>query len=327
VLLKREATTIMDCPKIERERYTSRAALLIVALLTIAASRAGAQEPERRLLILQNEAGQIDGKLRGEVDRLVLEAVSERAAFTAYVSPVPFDDVELAAGCSGRDAGCLQRIAATLDADWLLVRDLAKDGGRTYLTLIAHDGPSAMVTRRAVAELSSKRQQTPKELVPQLIERLYPGRGDPGTVGGRGALPAPTLALDNTRSDGRQYSPARIVGWSAAASGGALLVAGVVVGALSRADERANARLLIKGDPFEQRDRADQARDLMDRAERRTKVANGLMFSGAGVGVAGVTALLWEYLRPKRDQRLSVGVAPVRSGLALGVRSNFGGGI
>jgi hypothetical protein len=129
--------------------------LSVLAVCWSASLAARADDPVRRLLVLHSGGEDVPARLRDEVDHLVLSAVAERVRFaTAYGSEVPFEDIELAAGCSARGADCMQRIAASLDADWILVRELSSDrNGNTYLTLIAHDGPQAMVTRRAVAQL------------------------------------------------------------------------------------------------------------------------------------------------------------------------------
>jgi hypothetical protein len=281
-----------------------------------------ARDSQPRVVVLQSDDQEIDEKFRREVDRLTLKAMAARADFAnAYVSPVPFEDVELAAGCSGRDSGCLQRIAATLDADWIMVRALEREpSGRTYLTLVAHDGPIAIVTRRAVAELSTRGDQTPDKVVPLLVERLYPRETHVPSAATPRVLPKPRF-VDDDQATRRRASPAKIVGWTSAAAGGALLAAGVVVGALARNDQRKHEALDVSTKPA-----ADQASDLFSRAQRRTDIANGLMLGGAGAGTVGVAALLWDALRPKSDKRLSVRVAPVRSGVALALRTSFRGG-
>lgn len=319
----------------ERARHGwLRACALVFGALVSLPFATRADSTPHRLVILQSEAPGVSARLRRHVDEQVLESLRQRAAFEqAYVSPVPFEDVELAAGCSGREAGCLQRIAATLDADWMMVRELAKDeSGRVYLTLVAHDGPGAIVTRRAVAEVAENRRQTPAQVVPLLIDRLYPesGASESSASAARVVLPAPKLERERVRPE-RERGPdaasagrssAKIVGWTSAAAGGALLAAGMVVGALSLRDQRTHDDLSV-GSELE----ADRARALFSRANRRTDIANGLIIGGAGAGAVGIAALLWNYFRPKRDERLSVRVLPARSGVALSLRASFRGGI
>lgn len=266
---------------------------------------ARAEEQGRRLVVLHRGGDDVPLQLRNEVDHLVLSAVAEHVRLAqAYGSEVPYEDIELAAGCTARGADCMQRIAASLDADWILVRELVRDrNGIVYLTLIAHDGPEAIVTRRAVAQLGEG-ERDPVGVVPMLIGRLYPSdtQGEPNT---------------NVRS------PARVFGWSSAALGSGLLAAGAAMGALSQRDHRT-----YKDAHFQIRDDVDRAADALDRAQKRARLANGLLISGAAASAAGAAALLWSYLKPRPDARqVRVGLTPSRSGVALSIAGAWQGGL
>jgi hypothetical protein len=280
---------------------------LLAVFCSAPAAPACAQAVERRLVVLHRGGDDVPSDLRNKVDQLVLSAVTERVRFAqAYGSQVPFEDIELAAGCSARGADCMQRIAASLDADWILVRELARDrNGTTFLTLIAHDGPQAIVTRRAVAQLGEG-EHDPVGVVPMLVERLYPS--DP-------------LLDAERRSDAR--SPARVLGWSSAALGSTLLVAGAVVGVLSQRDHDAyrDARFEVRAD-------VDRGNDTLERAQKRARIANGMLISGAAASAAGAATLLWSYLKPRPDARqVRVGVTPSRSGVALSLAGAWRGGL
>jgi hypothetical protein len=280
---------------------------LLLTVWSAPCEHALADASARRLVVLHRGGEDVPAELRAEVDRLVLASVSERVRFAqAYGSQVPFEDIELAAGCSARGADCMQRIAASLDADWILVRELASDrNGNTYLTLIAHDGPQAIVTRRAVAQLADG-ERDPVGVVPMLVERLYPT--DPRVDAER-------------NSSGR--SPARVLGWSSAVLGTGLLVAGAAVGVLSQRDHRT-----YKDTRIEVPDDVDRATDALDRAQKRARVANGLLISGAAASAAGAAALLWSYLKPRPDARqVRVGLTPSRSGVALSLAGAWRGGL
>jgi hypothetical protein len=268
--------------------------------------------PQQRLVVLQRAAAGIPAPVVDDVDRVLAGAVSARVpGAQLYVSPVPFEDVELAAGCSSQaqDADCLQRIAGSLGADWLLVRELRKDrAGHVRLTLVAHDGPLAIVTRRAVAPVSSGKQ-APEQVVPMLIERLYPMQQG---------------ASERILREPRSLSPANVVGWSATAVGGGLLAAGITMGVLSRRDHDKYERTEIRT-PAD----ADRAYELLDRSQQRARVANGLLIGGAGAGAAGALALLWKYVRPKPDaeQPVRVGVAPYRGGFKVSLNGAWRGAL
>jgi hypothetical protein len=280
--------------------------------------QAQAGSSERRLVVLHRGGEAVPAELRAEVDQLVLRAVTERVHFAAaYGSQVPFEDVELAADCTARDTDCMQRIATSLDADWLLVRELVRDReGQVYLTLVAHDGPQAIVTRRAVARLAAA-PNDPAHVVPMLVERLYPGASD--TVAS--ASPARDALPSVDASSGR--SPLRMIGWSTLAAGSGLLAAGITIGALSQRDHRAygDAQINTPAD-------VDRASEELDRAQKRARIANGLLIGGAAAGAAGAVALLWSYLRPRPDERsLRVRVAPSRAGVALSLGGAWRGGL
>jgi hypothetical protein len=282
---------------------------LACALVVVDApsSSVRAAESERQLVVLHWGGDAVSAALRSEVDRLVLSAVADRMRFgEAHASQVPFEDIELAAGCSARGADCMQRIAASLAADWVLVRELAQDrNGVVYLTLIAHDGPQAIVTRRAVAQLGEG-ARAPVGVVPMLVERLYPWE-------------APLDAEPSASA----RSPARVIGWSSVAIGGGLLAAGAAMGALSRHDHR-----VYKDTTIEVAEDVDRAADALDSAQKRARVANGLLISGAAASAAGAVALLFSYLRPRPDARqVRLGLAPSRSGVALSVTGAWRGGL
>jgi hypothetical protein len=306
------------------ERATSSwQSVLALAVCTLTSLPLAAQEEAPRLVVLQSD-GAVSPKLRKDVDGQLRATLARRPAFQeAYVSPVPFEDVELAAGCNGREASCFQRIAATLDADWIMVRELTRDErGHVYLTLVAHDGSGAIVTRRAVAEVSATGRQTPQQVVPLLVDRLYPESKEAQPLAQTSVLPRPRAEPSRTTQTlPKERSPAKIVGWSSLAAGSAMVAAGAVMGALSRRDELKHNRASINGEL-----EAERAGSLFNRATRRTNVANGLIIGGATAGTAGVAALLWDYFRPPRDKRVSVRVLPARSGVALSLRANFRGG-
>jgi len=278
--------------------------------------RAQAPSSERRLVVLHRGGEGVSAELRAEVDRLVLRAVTERVHFAAaYGSQVPFEDVELAADCTARDADCMQRIATSLDADWLLVRELGRNReGQVYLTLVAHDGPQAMVTRRAVAQLGDG-PRGPDHVVPMLVERLYPELAQ-----GNVLAAAPDATTPDSSSSAQ---PLRAVGWTTLGVSTGLLAVGVALGVLSQQDHRA----YVDADTSTPA-AVDRATDDLDRAQKRARIANGLMIGGAAAGAAGAVAVLWSYWRPRQDERsLRVRLAPSRAGAALSLGGAWRGGL
>jgi hypothetical protein len=295
-----------------------RSASLLCAVLGALtyASTASAEQQARRLVVLHRGGKDIAEATRVEIDQLVLEAVSEPGRFsTAHVSPVPFEDVELAADCRSRDDDCMRRIAATLEADWLLVRELARDAsGGTRLALIAHDGRLADLPRRAEALIPAVGEPTAKQVVAPLVERLYPA--EPAVLT---PVPAPAATRFEPASAPAEAVPmrssraARSVGWTATAVASGLLLAGIAIGAESHQDTRFYQRVEVH-DASD----VDRAADLLGRARQHARTANGLFIGGAIAGVAGLATLLWASLRRRSERRaLEVGVAPVRAGFSL----------
>lgn len=289
---------------------------LALALLSLGgwAMRAEAQapdlRPQQRLVVLERGSAGIPETVADEVDRSLAGALSAHVpAASLYISPVPFEDVELAAGCQGEDADCLQRVASSLGADWLLVRELNKDrAGKISLSLVALDGPQAMVTRRAASRLATGKQ-APSQVVPVLVERLYP------TAQG---------ASERLLHEPRSLSPANVVGWSSSAVGGGLLAAGITMGVLSHRDHDKYDRTQVRTT-----EDVDRAHELLDRSQQRAHVANGLLIGGAGAGAAGAMALLWKYIRPKpsADRPVRMGIEPSRGGAKLSLHGAFRGAL
>ena len=310
------------------------AGLLVALLLHLFAhaSRVDAQaSASKRLVVLRGDASQVDDALREEIDRAIVESMTGHSGFSSVdPSPVPFEEVALAAGCDGREADCLQRIAATLEADWLMVRELSRDReGNAYLTLVAHDGPDARITRRAVAEVSEHPQTAPSRVVPLLIERLYPASpavsvaAEDAPAQAAGPLASSRVATATASHEGR-WSTLRIIGVSTIGAGAIALTSGVTLWALSRRDAREYESAEIRTKPD-----VDEAVDLHDRAGRRGRLGRGLVIGGTLAAVAGAVTLLSTPLWHPRSARhgLSVGLAPTRGGMNLAVSGAWRGGI
>jgi hypothetical protein len=263
-------------------------------------------EERARLVVLHRDGQGIPDTLRSQVDQQLLQSIgSQLRAASAYSSDVPFGDVELAAGCSARDPDCMQRIAASLGADWLLVRELFRDAsGTIFLTLVAHDGPAAMVTRRAVGSLSA--EESPDKVVPVLVTRLYP-----------------TPSTQDTHDERPSLQVATIAGWSATGAGLALITVGVVMGVLSRSahSDYENTKIHFASD-------VDRAQDLLSRSQQRARVANGLLIGGAVTGVAGIATLVWATLRGRADRRgVELELTPEPQGAGIALSGAFGGAL
>ncbi|MET0343383.1 MAG: hypothetical protein ABW252_20400 [Polyangiales bacterium] len=304
----------------------ARFLLVLLSVLPLLVPCAAHADDIKRLMILRGGAPEVDVSLRDGIDQVLLESVTGRPSFsTVDVSPVPFEDVELAAGCSSRDADCLQRIAGTLDADWLLVRELTRDrDGNVYLTLIAHDGPTARITRRAVAEVAEDARSAPSRVVPLLVDRLYPTLASPEEATPQRASGAPTPELPplSVTQRERRWSNTTVAGASTLGAGAVAMTAGITLWALSQRDARDYHAMKIVST-----DDADRAIELHDRAELRASVGRGLVIGGTLAAVAGAVTLLWTPLRAREPRAMDLRLTPTRAGLGVGLGGAWRGGL
>jgi hypothetical protein len=284
-----------------------RAICLAVCASATVLSSAAAQGPGPRLLVLRSDAAATD--LSAVVDRALGAALAEHAGFeSTYVSPTPFAEIQLAAGCQGRTNECVKRIATTLDADWLLVRELRHDeAGRVILELVAQDGATASVRR---AEAPVARDGSPQRVVAQLVSELYAGS----------AVVPEAAVVARTDEVATQRTPARVIGFSMLASSAALLMSGAVLGVVGNKDEQRYARTEVVDTQS-----ADHAQSALDDARRRTHMANVLLATGTATALVGTSVLVWRRARLKRDARLTLTAhaGPRMAGLAL--HGSFGG--
>jgi len=293
---------------VEPGRRTLR---LIAALGLLGPAPAAFAEDAQRVVVVQRDGADVPRALREDVDKRVIEALDGRPHVgSAYASRVPLEDIELAAGCSARDVDCTHRIAASLDADWLLVRELGRDrAGHAYLTLIAYDGRGALISRRVVSAIGDA-QHPVTRVVPSLIDSLYPETR---------AMPL--------REPAKEASPAgKVVGWSTAGAGASLLVVGSVMAALSKHDHAAYQRAVLRT-----RGDVDYADGMLSRSRDRARISNGLLLGGAAAGLAGAATLLWTYLHGSRSDEQAKGtqiaIAPASAGFGMSLAGAWRGGL
>ncbi|MEY4508867.1 MAG: hypothetical protein RLZZ450_989 [Pseudomonadota bacterium] len=228
-------------------------------------------------------------------------------------SPVPFEDVQLIAGCGADETACLQLIANQLGSDALLVRRLvAQPDGRALLTLTAyttHGEVTPSAPRDVSALVDWTEAQGAERAVQQLLAQLYPPPAEPKreepppvVTPVDEPLPEPVVVATPATSQDLDSStrgrwPSRL-GWSAAAVGAGLLIVGVISGAAAGRDERAYARTPITDAPS-----VDRAHALLDDADRHARVANGLIIGGAVVCTAGLATVLWRWAAERSETR------------------------
>jgi hypothetical protein len=321
----------------------------------IDSSRVRAEFP--RVIVLRDNHGELSSRWVGAVDRELLRSLTEQAGLSAKLSPSPFEEVALMADCGAqRSTSCVLAITRALDTEWLLIRELRKkQGGKVQLSLVAHDGRDALLSRRVTATLREREQADLASLLAGLVSQLYPKVPEPMQAEVRASAREQNLALQveaSPRASGRaaeetelasapegsgpsrrsategapersrsQRDPRSIVGWTSLGVGGALLTSALIVGAKSSSDERAYSDLQI-----EDAQDAQRANDLLARAEKRADYANGLFIASAATAAFGIGMLVWRGVSEKRQPPIQVAAMPGRGGGSLFIRGSLSGG-
>lgn len=232
--------------------------------------------------------------------------------YLASLSPLPFRDAQLAAGCVGAARECGARVAAALDSELLAVSALEAEpeGNTATLQLLLFEpggmvrSGSALLPRTPIEEL----ELTVRSLSERVfgVEASAPATGTPAPpVGVRpSAARAPEVAMTQAvagpQHSERERSPAlRAVGFTALGMGAAGALGAVAVAVSARSESAAYARTGV-----ETPQDADVALAHFEKAERRAQTARVLGGASAGVLAAGAFMLLWERFAPRRDRNL-----------------------
>lgn len=276
-----------------------RAGLLsLLSALLIAPARARAEGPpaQTQMLILRGGESGPREPISRRVDAELTRALS-RLGYRPRISPVPFEELQLAAGCEGSTAECLYAMRDALDTDWVLVRTLQQSGPDAYdLALFAQNGRDASVRRRALAQVSSAGVTSPVQIVPELVGLLLL---DTERTQPRVAAPSPPKEARADVADApRAQRAVNVIGWSSLAVGAALLSAGIAVGVAAEDDEAAYQRFVVV-----RAQDAERANDLRERAEQRARAANGLVYSAVALGAGGAALLIWNAVRTRKAER------------------------
>lgn len=89
--------------------------------------------------VLLRDTRSVDAAFADRVDAALVASLKQDAGLDhTEISPVPWSDVALAAGCEGRTKDCMQRVASTVDADVVIVRTLEPARRGAQLTLVSY---------------------------------------------------------------------------------------------------------------------------------------------------------------------------------------------
>jgi len=285
-----------------------------------------ADAPPRQLSVLNAAVAGVGAAQSASVDQALHEALAEHLKGSKLeTSPVPFEDVQLIAGCGSDEPTCLQLIAEQLGSDALLVRRLdAQPDGSALLVLTAYatrpdapPSPPRLASTRIDWTQPGAAQGAVQQLLVQL--QLQPPPAPAPVV----LAPADDTALDTTQEQPASTAPAspmrwqRRLGWTLSAVGCSLLAAGLITGAAARRNEEAYANVVIDGPKA-----VDEAHAALDDAERQAAIANGLFIAGAVTATAGLATVLWRWAALRKDARATLGSrAQEPRAATLGARS------
>jgi hypothetical protein len=319
------------------------AALVAICMQTPSAS---AQTPTQRVLVLERAAPTFPPAMRARIESAMQRSMAERPQLAFEWSDMPLDDVAMAAGCNASEDACRQGIAGTVDAQWLLVREfVVSAAGVSELRLSAHRPKDADAIRRAQSIVTEEGPTAPEQAVPALMAQLYPKVGQvapavtstptpkpaepsgseaPAQAADESASEASAASASSEYSDGpsRSNRILRASGWALAVVGCSLVAAGATLGGIARSDHDDYASASIRSEAD-----VDRARDLLDRAQERSRRANALLISGGIVTAAGVSALLVGLFRtsPDQEQRVTWSLSPQHRGAAVTLAGTWDG--
>lgn len=243
------------------------------------------------------------------VDGALVAALERWAAHAELtLSPVPLTDIELAAGCEERTAACLGKIAQNVGADVLIVRELRPKTDGVELAIVSYERAKKAGPNEVVVAVGSNAGETSR-IVEHAVKRLY---HVPGAVAA--AEREEKLDLRSTRL---QRS-----GWSLVATGGAMLATGVAMAFLAEEARKDYARLGA-GTPRE----AELARDMLDRADRRSIASTAMLAVGGLFATSGLGLLVYRAVSAdeKQSSAFDLHVQPALNGARVTLRGTFRG--
>ena len=329
-----------------RGLHLTMTALVAICLQTPSAS-AQTKAPTERVLILERVAPTFPPALRARIEQAMQGSIAERPQLAFESSDMPLDDVAMAAGCNGSEDACQMEIAGTVDAQRLLIRELAVNAaGVAELRFGAHRAGDADATRRVQSIVTAEGPTAPEQVVPALFAQLYPTMKGVAADASPGASPPaapsaeptvaappvladnesvasdPSVPADNSGANSKRRRILRASGWMLAVVGCSLLAAGATLGGIARSDHDDYASASIRNEAD-----VDRARDLLDSAQERSRRANGLLISGGIITAAGVTAVVFAMLgrSSEQEQRVTWSLSPQPRGAAVTLAGTWDG--
>jgi hypothetical protein len=280
-----------------------------IASVSALAPPAHAEEPSRiptAVLLptfgspdLEGFAGAVERVLRKEIDGIDTVDTSATPALDLAA-------IQLAVGCVAENDDCLRDVAAQLGTPVLIATQVDKAGDSLVVSILKFDTrsvkPRLMAIRRAEGE---QRESQLLSDVPFMVDELYGRKRPEPTI-------VPPLAAQTI-----QPEPMPVWPWAVAGAGGALLITGMIVGAISNGTESDFA-----AKPTNTAAEVDEALLIYDRADTQSTIANVFLIGGAVVTIGGVIAAVLTW--PAAPAAAPTGT-PGPNGRSMGLVGSFGG--
>lgn len=251
-------------------------------MLAMAASPEAAAPGRVPTAILLPTLGQPDlAGLAGAVERVLRQQIDAVPEVDSAATPsLDLEGLQLAVGCVADNDDCLRAVAAQLKVEVVVAPQLDRAGDDLVLSVLQFRGDRTPARRQVVrrAHGSSSESQLLTE-IPGIVDELY-DRAAPPTYHPPPAMveaPAPPVVAP--------WWP-----WAVLGGGGALVVTGLVVGAIASGTESDYAAA-----PTDTEAQVDQALELRERAEGQATGANVLLVAGLALAAAGGAAIYWTW--------------------------------
>lgn len=218
--------------------------------------------------------------LGGAVERVLRQQIDAVPEVDSAATPsLDLQGLQLAVGCVADNDDCLRAVAAQLKVQVLVAPQLDRAGDTLVLSVLQFRGDRTPARRQVVRRTSgSARDSQLLTEIPGIVDELYDRTAPPTYEPKVLAAPPPLPAA-------QPWWP-----WAVLGGGAALVVGGLVLGAVASGTESDFADA-----PTDTEAQVDQALELKDRAQGQATGANVLLVAGLVVAAAGGAALYWTW--------------------------------
>ncbi|MBK6688696.1 MAG: hypothetical protein IPG45_29760 [Deltaproteobacteria bacterium] len=251
------------------------------ALLAVVASPDGPGAQRVPTAILLPTLGDPDlAGFGGAVERVLRQQIDAIPEVDSSATPsLDLEGLQLAVGCVADNDDCLRSVAAQLKVEVVVAAQLDRAGDDLVLSVLQFRGDRTPARRQVVRRTSgSSRESQLLTEIPGIVDELYD------------RVAPPTYQPQVVAQTSPPPAEAPWWPWAVLGGGGALVVSGLVLGAVASGTESD-----FGAAPTDSEAQVDQTLDLKDRAEGQATGANVLLVAGLVVAAVGGAALYWTW--------------------------------